>query len=121
MRLPAPRLQLRWEKHQSGRHQWRCFYELVIRLDEYDIRRESEGTEDLPRETWPRELIVQMGGATSRDGNHVPCTSVDGTRYADSPFRDGAHARWDAKQLGDLPVYVIAPDGTAFPVEKDPA
>lgn len=36
--------------------------------------------------------------------------------YYDEPYRDGAHAKWDAKALGGLPVWVIALDGT--PLEK---
>jgi hypothetical protein len=72
----------------------------------------------------PRELVIPMKTPSFRNSSshYPPCTSGDGgQRYADTPFRDGAHAKWDAIQLGDPPIFVIAPDGMAFPVEYDPA
>ena len=41
--LPVPRLQLRWAKAEPNdrSYEWACHYELVIPLDEYDIRRED--------------------------------------------------------------------------------
>ena len=126
---PAPRLQLRWEGGEEksrftdmwGKEhvdrEWRCFYELVMPLDEFDIRHEiwKDGEQVGTRD----ELVIAMGeGCTKRGATKVPCDLDDGTQYADDPFRDGAHAQWDAKLLGGLPVYVIAPDGIALKVER---
>ena len=121
-KLPAPRLQLRWEPLQRARYQWQCNYELVILLDEWDVRREIYKNGQQLKKKLPRECAIPMKGPSLRctGSNFPPCTSHDGKlRYADEPFRDGAHARWDAIQLGDLPIYVVAPDGMTFQVEYD--
>lgn len=113
-KLPAPRLQLRWEKSTIDQtYQWECHYELVIALGKHDIRAEQNGPRGgrLPN---LKELVVPLKPPSLRDGGHIPCTWPDGTRCYDSPYRDGAHAMWDAEQLGNLPIYVIAPDGMAF-------
>lgn len=118
--LPAPRLQLRWERRAEphdmdwdGERSWNCFYELVLPLQEHDIRREiyEDGEQVGERE----ELIVQMKGPTVRGANgNTPCMDRDGKHYFDDPIRDGPHAQWDSSVLGGLPIYVIAPDGTAL-------
>ncbi len=120
-KLPAPRLQLRWVQHtDSPRWQWECHYELVLALDKYDIRAEVyKGDRLLKRRL--RELVVPMKPPSVRGSNGTPCTAPDGTRYCDTPYRDGAHAKWDSRQVGDLPVFCIAPDGAAFEVEPLPA
>lgn len=111
--LPAPRLQLRWaEAEPSSRYPWACHYELVLPLGEHDIRRESYD-DDGKCTVGPCEAVIPMKPPTLRGGN-APCENPDGTLYCDTPFRDGAHANWDAKVLGNPPIYVIAPDGTAF-------
>jgi hypothetical protein len=114
-KLPAPRLQLRWEKFtgDSREWDWMCHYELVIPLDRYDIRAEQEGPRGGRRPPL-RELVVRMKPPSVRGSTATPCTAQDGSRYYDDPFRDGAHAQWDAKHLGNPPIYVIAPDGMAF-------
>lgn len=113
--LPAPRLQLRWAEAEPNERgfQWACHYELVLPLGEHDIRREvydeyGEQTGEVS------ELVAALKPPTLRDGGGYPCEAQDGTRYFDPPFRDGAHAQWDAAVLGGLPIYVIAPDGEAF-------
>lgn len=113
--LPAPRLQLRWALAEPNNRQykWACHYELVIPLDEYDIRREEYDDEGNCTKG-PRESVIAMKPPTLRGGGGTPCTAQDGTRYYDAPYRDGAHAQWDAKSIGDPPIYVIAPDGKAF-------
>lgn len=101
-KLPAPRLQLRWRKPTAKERKrsylgcdWTCVYELVLPLDEHDIR-------------WTRrrpELVKEMGR-----------TFVGTTRIPDAteaPFRDGAHASWDSKALGGIPIYIIGADGSA--------
>lgn len=114
-RLPAPRLQLRWARNPdaSCRFGWLCHYELVLPLGEHDIRREVYD-DDGELSGKVEELVVAMKEPTRRDADCVPCTAMRGERYADSPYRDGAHAKWDATALGNLPVFVIAPDGEAF-------
>lgn len=123
-KLPTPRIQLRWEASQHPEYQWQCHYELVILLDKYDVRREVYKNGRQLKKKLPRELAIPMKSPSLRGSSskYPPCTSGDGKmRYADTPFRDGAHARWDAIQLGDPPIFVIAPDGMAFPVEYDRA
>ena len=125
--LPAPRLQLRWEQNTGENrreYEWLCHYELVILVDEYDVRREiyENGRELLKK--LPRECAISMKGPSLRGSSSKfpPCTSGDGKqRYVDTPFRDGAHAKWDAIQLGNPPSFVIAPDGMAFSLEYDAA
>ncbi len=123
--LPTPRLQLRWMPSTlMAGYQWECHYELVILLDEDDIRREVYDDDGNMKKKLPRELAIPMKDPSLRGSSQTPCTSIDGTRYADTPFSDGAHANWDSKQLGNPPIYVIAPDGMAFKVEprtKEPA
>ena len=113
--LPTPRLQLRWCKAEpNDRHyEWACHYELVIPLDEYDIRRETYD-EDGNCTKGPRKAVIAMKPPTLRGSDSTPCQAQDGSRYYDAPYRDGAHANWDAAVLGNPPIYVIAPDGTAF-------
>ncbi|HEP6276813.1 TPA: hypothetical protein VDA67_006462, partial [Burkholderia vietnamiensis] len=112
--LPAPRLQLRWITSDEPGYGWECHYELVLPLGEFDIRAEQEGPdgERLPN---LKELVVPMKKPTLRSSSGIPCTAQDGSRYYDDPYRDGAHAWWDSKVLGNPPIFVIAPDGMAFP------
>lgn len=119
-KLPAPRMQLRWEKSPTPEYQWQCHYELVILLGEHDIRREVYKNGRQLKKKMPRELAITMKPPTMRSGNGKPPCGAELNRYADPPFRDGAHAMWDAIQLGDPPIFVIAPDGKAFQVEYKP-
>lgn len=119
-KLPAPRLQLRWEASTAavsfGRADWACHYELVLPLREYDQRREiydNDGELIEERE----EHVVPIRGPTLRGSTSTPCYGGDGTFHADAPIRDGAHAQWDSVALGGLPIYVIAPDGKAIQLE----
>ena len=96
--LPAPRLQLRWV---AIRPDWKtkcCYYELVLPLQQYDIRRpdEVEFTDD------PVEMVVELG-STNVDGGGMPMYKGE----VATPFRDGAHAHWDSAKLGNLPIYAI--------------
>lgn len=116
-RLPTPRLQMRWEVNPDteSRYQYLCHYELVMPLGAHDIRREvynDEGEMTDKRD----ELVVPMGGPSMRGSNTPPCLCGDGgDLYFDEPYRDGAHAKWDAEVLGGLPIWVIALDGTPLP------
>lgn len=89
--LPAPRLQLRWECHGDI-----CHYELILPLQEYDVRRDEA---DVKRS---RLMAVPLG-LTRRSPSGPPTTELGGL---DRPIRDGKHIEWDAKALG-LPAYVI--------------
>lgn len=113
--LPAPRLQLRWAAStlRPG-YNWECHYELVLPLDEFDVRaeRETEDGEPLPK---LQELVIPIKGPSLRGSDRVPCQDIGGgARFYDAPYRDGAHAMWDAKLIGNPPIFVIAPDGMAF-------
>ncbi|OUM00529.1 hypothetical protein [Variovorax sp. JS1663] len=118
--LPAPRLQLRWEANpDQGIYSWLCHYELVLPLDEHDIRREVYDDEgEMTGKV--DEMVIAIKPPTKRGGGGVPCASMEGERYFDPPFRDGVHANWDAKHLGNPPIFAIAPDGTAFTKPETP-
>lgn len=112
-KLPAPRIQLRWQPSTGTGYQWECHYELVIALRKTDVRAEQYGPRGgrLPN---LKELVVPIKPPSLRGSSQTPCTWSDGTRSYDAPYRDGAHAMWDAEQLGNPPIYVIAPDGMVF-------
>ncbi|MDX4957865.1 hypothetical protein [Delftia acidovorans] len=114
-KLPAPRLQLRWMLSAADpAHQWECHYELVMPLRGGDIRAERIGPRG-GKLSALKELAIPMKPPTLRGGKSTPCTCpFKGTRFYDAPYRDGAHAQWDAAALGNLPLFVIAPDGMAF-------
>ena len=119
--IVAPRLQLRWERSDKatfsmdGSPDWLCHYELVLPLRDTDIRRtiyDEDGEEIGERD----ELVVALKGPTIRGSSgKAPCSA----QGFDTPFRDGAHAGWDSAVLGDLPIFVIAPDGSAHPEPYD--
>lgn len=117
-KLPAPRLQLRWEKRDNtdGLGSWACNYELVLPLRDGDIRRTEYGRNgrELKRQRDEFAVLVRQ---QFRASSSVPCTSAGtNTLHFDTPFRDGVHAQWDSEVLGNLPIFVIALDGT--PIEK---
>lgn len=96
--LPAPRLELRWEKESHSA--WLCRYNIVIPLSSNDIRLEgfdaagSEFRRQLSatrceRTTWDKEDSYPIRGGT-----------------IETPFRDGAHIAWDSF-LMKLPAYVV--------------
>ena len=94
--VPAPRLQLRWL--EAGEERWECRYELVLPLRKHDARNDAG-----------KNHAVIRFSSTIRTSRAAPCT--EGNR-CDMPFRDGAHARWDAEVFGGMPIYVIGPEGT---------
>ena len=103
--MPAPRLELRWEDKRNRDYAVQCVYSLVIALGEHDIRaeRNDQNGKPLPNLT---ELKVELGKTLS-DGSAARRYSA-ARDEVDAPFRDGAHARWDSQQLGNLPVYAVA-------------
>lgn len=98
-------LQLRWEEETEN--SFLCHYELVLPLGEYDIRKEdSEG------EQYRNKIVMMITEPTRRTSGAVPCQSREHEGYFfDTPYRDGAHAMWDSRVLGNIPIKVIAPDG----------
>lgn len=103
--LPAPRLELRWRQPTNAelREQtcdWICDYNLVVPLAEHDRRCPEKG---------PREFVTLLG-QTASSGEHSP-------EYP--PVGDGAHASWDRKHLGDLPVYLIQAGGESSRIEYE--
>jgi len=107
--IAATHLRLRWT---LGEADFVCFYELVLALNEHDCRREQEpGPRGGRRPDLPHK-VVELG-ETRRSAGRDPCvTYPDPHLMFDTPYRDGAHAKWDAPKLGWLPVYVVALDGT---------
>lgn len=89
--LPCPRLQLRWE--ESGHI---CHYEMVMELQEYDIRREWY------EKKRSRFLSIPMGRTTTTPAVS-PLLENGGIK---TPYRDGCHILWDMKHL-QLPAYVV--------------
>lgn len=106
------RLQLRWAEDEESPGRYICHYELVLALDQHDIRRERHG----PRGGRRPDAVCQIVpmGRTSRGANvepcHMPCDGKLLLSY-DVPYRDGAHALFDAAKLGGLPVYVVTVGG----------
>ena len=110
--LPSPRVQLCWEDNPDPKETyWKtlCWYELVIpatRDGVGDIR--TDGSKKRPK--------------TKRGGNYtdgvnlivvLSCTKTTVTKHLDIPFRDGCHAKWDAEELGGLPI-IVHYDGQAW-------
>lgn len=93
---PLPRLQFRWEEHDRG---YVCHYEFVFPLDELDIRCTDFNNS--------RFAVVELGRTKSSGGSWDWGAGLG----RETPYRDGAHAKWDAPHFGNPPTYVIAPDG----------
>lgn len=112
--MTQARLQFRWEAtdkpaDEFGARDWICKYELSIPLGPHDIRREDEEQNKV------RDAQVIELGSTKRGSVQQPCINEDGAHYFDAPYRDGAHATWDAPKLGNIPIVCIALDGTVIP------
>lgn len=102
MVMPCPRLELRWEKSGETWYSRECVYSLVLPLGETDIRStDVEGN--------PRELALEIGRTRVRGGNGERPIFEDGE--IDTPYRDGAHARFDRKALGGtIPIIAVCED-----------
>lgn len=101
--LPKTRLELRWDpidpRENNHGANWYCRYDLVLELDEYDGRREKY--EDGELIETKEDLRVSLGG-TFAERSRGPVYD-DGI---DTPYRDSAHIKWDAKKLG-LRMFVV--------------
>lgn len=95
--LPLPRLEFRWEQVNGSWINRVCRYGLVLPVGEFDIRAEFDNAKD-------GELFVEIGVTKSTSFAGTPPIFSDGV---DTPFRDGAHAQWDSKSLGGLPIFAI--------------
>ncbi len=97
--LPAPRLELRWHRKGETWHRRECAYNLVLPLREFDLRCENEDGEVVRK-----EKTIELG-RTAVSGTRAP----DCYGTIDTPFRDSAHAQWDAEVLR-LPIYAVCDD-----------
>jgi len=87
--LPLPRLQLTWVRVDD--YNWYVRYDFLIPVKEHDCRDDDKNGFHLAR----------MGG-TKVGTEHEP----DKRGELDTPFRDGAHAKWDSDRLG-IPAFVV--------------
>lgn len=95
-KLPAPRLELLWDKQDGKRT---CTYSLVIPLQESDLRRENSNGKVV------RDVLKLKIGTTLVEGG---VSVQDGE--VETPFRDGVHALWDSKALKNIPIYAVCGD-----------
>lgn len=102
--LPAPRLQMRWECGDNFDCNWVCHYEMVFPLRELDIRNTDNGS--------PGFAVVTLGRTRQNGGSDTPPWHYNPVRNR-RPYRDGAHAEWDAAMFGGWPVYVFGDDDAA--------
>jgi len=98
MRLPCPRLELRWVKIGKTWDKRECIYEIVIPLQENDIRCEDADGKKV------RCVIRAELGRTKVEGGIQDGESPAREGFVDTPFRDGCHAQWDAAVM-NLPVF----------------
>jgi hypothetical protein len=93
--MPSPRLELRWEKTGETWEQRECAYNIVLPLRDTDIRCEDE------RGVKVRATLTLEIGRTRVEGGFkylFQPNEKDGDQI-DTPYRDGAHARWDSAAL----------------------
>lgn len=96
---PLPRMQLRWRENDDLT--LTCFHEFVFPISKDDIRStDFNGS---------RCGVVELGRC-KRSGGMAPDWANNLARTY--PFRNSAHAVWDAVHFGNPPIYVIAPDGS---------
>lgn len=102
---PSPRLQLRWVHGEYGGRT--CYYEFVFPLKTLDIRNDDDAEN-------PAICVIQLGRTNvSGDEDCRPLSKR-------APYRDGAHAQWDAPHFGNPPIYIIGPDGSFALFEAPP-
>lgn len=95
--LPAPRIQFEHVPSVDGWGVSWCIYWMVLPLRPHDIRREGEDGVAVYDE-W----FVPMGQTMKRGASQPPVHNGK----VQTPFRDGAHARFDMETLGVvIPIY----------------
>jgi len=94
--LPLPRLQLRWDRQPDVETvpEWICFYELCI---------PTRGRGDIRDEEGRGYIAIEISRTKSGGPKSKVCDGKVST-----PFRDGAHIKWDSIALGDLPMYAMS-------------
>lgn len=107
--MPAPRLELRY-RHATPEDGFDgyptvCEYNFVFPLGKYDIRAEYNDKTQTVR--------INLS-ATTRALEKCYSAEYD---IVDTPYRDGAHAMWDAWYFGKPPIYAVA-HGRAMLVEN---
>lgn len=110
--MPCPRIELRWMENDGSKPAYPaseyplvCRYSLVIPLDRLDIRAEGYGDHGETIYGAKRELAVEMGNTFSSGSlERLYDAESDTVR---EPFRDGAHASWDAPHVGNPPIYAV--------------
>jgi hypothetical protein len=101
-KIRGTRLELKWRPPTDEDGDLVCEYNLVLALAKHDIRREAwkNGRLLAKRQT---EKVIALG-KTIQSG-------VNSAFYGDGsirePIRDSAHAVWDSKKLGGIPVFLV--------------
>lgn len=116
--LPYPRLELRWRKptideiHNPdiGRVDWMCDYLLVLHeANKGDIRCNG------PRGGVGKVDVEVLMGSSAMSG---PGPFNEATGEVDVPYRNGAHAQWDADAL-DIPAFAtFGPNHTQVEIRR---
>lgn len=107
--LPAPRIQFEHIPSTEGWSPSWCAYWLVLPLNEFDIRREED--DNKPYDEW----FIPMGETKSTGRSQAPVYNG----VVDTPFRNGAHARFDRESLGvKLPIYATCETFSTLIEEK---
>ena len=104
--LPKTRLELRWRQipRDEDGYTMVCDYELVLELDELDIRGEVYDDDGgLVRRD--REKRLTLGGTRTTGNTQRLLRNGE----IDTPFRDGSHILWDALKL-KIPAFVVLDD-----------
>jgi len=91
--LPLPRLQLTWTKKPENA--WTCSYDLLLPVGQGDVRNEAKAGK-------PGYTTANISATEIEDWDGP----IDETGRLTTPFRDGAHAAWDAHRLG-FPAFVV--------------
>lgn len=109
--LPKTRLELRWreltetERRDSDYYSYTvaCDYDLILELDEFDIRGEVRDDEGVLKDRL-REKRLTLGGTRSTGTVESRLNLEHGE--IQTPFRDGSHILWDHLKL-KLPAYAV--------------
>ena len=100
--MPLTRLQLTWERTTHPYWKWKCWYEMFIPIEKYDIRKD-----------FTKKRRMRFGYRTPGAVTYVLGYTKIGTegppRMPDMPFRDGCHAAWDSTNTG-MPAFVVHND-----------
>lgn len=106
--LPCPRFELEWIKVDESWATRECIYSIVIPLGEYDARRGNKSGEEVRS-----EVKAEIG--RTRVTSFRGMAPIHDNGEVDTPFRDGAHAKFDRDALGvDFPIVAVC--GDAFTI-----